>query len=164
MAKTSDEKIQQVQDRLLELGDEVLELLYEQAKGSYFVVGKHVDKRDKPPPKKGELVAEVTSEVESICTKCKQPKFKAPPVLWEVWKRMPDVAALKHLHEQIVGRAKQKAQEQVDPEIIVVFGDIDSLSCEQERMSEERVKELEGSPGRTPEKDYEARLGITDLE
>lgn len=166
LKQSLEEKTQELQQRLAEMGDEILELLYEEAKGTIFAVAKNADRRQFV--KNAEQVAESVATVGKVCKTCKQPVLTTPLEVWEVWKTRPNVAALKHLHEQIMGRAQQKKQEEVDPEIFVVFGDIDSVDNlavatnegNEQRLGNE-VNKLKGSPTRTDGKDI--LLGITEL-
>lgn len=133
-------KVEEVLERGLESLDEIWEMLVDEAKGVHCLVFPGLPKRDKP---KGKLIA-TAAEVEKVCTKCKQPVLIDPPVVWEVWKTRRDTVTLKWLAEQLVGRAKSREVEKFDPEIIVVFGDIDSVSGETRGMS--GAIESKGSP------------------
>ena len=158
--KTVDTKAQVLEDRLSEVSDEILELLYEEAKGSYFALSPY----NKRSPKDSDLISEEAAVVRKECRVCRRPFFKEPVEIWQVWKKRPDTGALKYLYDHVVGKAKQKAQEEVDPEIIVVFGDIDTVGSGA--TSKSIANEMQGSPNRTPNKSRELdkKLGIDDID
>lgn len=147
MSKVSklDTRVQEVIDKGVDQLDDIFEMLMDEAKGVYFLVSPKLPGREKPKGNLAEFVS-LADEVESVCKKCKQPLLKNPPVVWEVWKKQRDSILLKYLYDQLAGRSKARETEKVDPEIIVVFGDIDS---EERAATTNEVKELEGSPPRT---------------
>jgi hypothetical protein len=148
MAKLSksEERKRRVLDEGVEHLPEIFEALLDEAKGVHFVVAPHIPERNKP--RSGKKVC-LATEVESVCPRCKQAKLTDPPVIWEVWKEKRDTTTLRYLHDQIAGRAKAREAEQVDTEIIVVFGDIDSTG---ETGVVNEVNECKGSLPRTPVK------------
>lgn len=143
----ADQRVQDVLDRGVEYLDEILDMLLDEAKGVHFVVS---PRAQGGAGRKAKLVTQA-DEVEKTCKTCKQPILKEPRVEWEVWKERRDGPMLKFLYEQMVGRAKQRESQKIDPEIVVVFGDIDSVEGVEarEQGSRNEVKEIKGSHPRT---------------
>lgn len=146
LSKT-EERRRRVLDEGVEHLPEIFEALMDEAKGVHFVVSPHIPDRNKPRNAKKVGLA---TEVEAVCSKCRQAKLTDPPVIWEVWKQQRDAVTLRYLHDQLAGRAKAREAEQIDTEIIVVFGDIDSDNRETNAANEE--SEVKGSLPRMPPK------------
>lgn len=123
LTELRNEKVNRVQEKGLQRLDELFDALWEQAQGVSFLVTPTNRKNTQPKD------ADKTDEgyiVDHICAKCKQPVLVEPIVMYEVWKERRDSGLLKYLFDQQVGRSSQKDKDVVDPEIIIVFGDIDS--------------------------------------
>lgn len=113
------DKVQEVHEKALEKLDELWDLMYQQAQGVFVLVSP----KARRAPEGATHVGSVEM-VEECCPKCKQPKTD-PREVWEVYKLAPDSTMLKYLHDQLAGRAAQKAAERVDPELHIYFGDIE---------------------------------------
>lgn len=163
MKHNSEQKVQQVLDRGIQDLDKIYDWLMEEAEGVCFAVSPHTDPRAKPKPHLADFVAKADA-VEKVCKACKQPILKQPPEVWEVFKEKRDASLLKWLADQLIGKAQMRQGDKIDPEIIVVFGDIDSQQDIESGAIEERKSdtEINGSPDRISELtlDKEVKLGL----
>lgn len=152
MAKASraEEQVRKVIDTGIDNLPEIFDMLMDEAKGVYFAVCPTIPGREKPKPANAKFVT-LSKEVEKVCKTCQQPLLKEPHVVWEVWKEKRDGGLLRFLYDQLAGKSKARDAEKVDTEIIVVFGDIDSVLNGETGVANEASE----SKGSLPRKEKE---------
>lgn len=126
------EQVNKVQERGLKKLDELFNALWEEAQGVKLLVtpGLRGNQKPKNADKTGTGYV-----VESVCPKCKLPICKEDSEIYEVWKVRRDTGLLKYLFDQQVGRSSQKDKDTVDPEIIIIFDDIDSIRSSPSKIT-----------------------------
>jgi len=159
MKRTLDqrEQVQKVLDKGVEQLDDIFDALLDEANGVFFTVSPQLPSRAKPKVHQAEFVSNA-DEVEKVCKTCKQPILKQPRGVWEVWKSRRDGSTLRFLYDQLAGKSKTRDTEKIDPEIILVFGDIDSNPVSGE------TEGTEGSKGSPTRQDPFAGIDLEDDE
>jgi len=164
LTELRNEKVNRVQEKGLQRLDELFDALWEQAQGVMFLVTPTNRKNTLP---KNADKEDVGSIIDHICPKCNQPVLVEPPVIYEVWKERRDSGLLKYLFDQQVGRSSQKDKDVVDPEIIIVFGDIDSDELNFESNNKiQKLAELNNTPQSLTAQDAtepSEQFGLTEL-
>lgn len=158
LTELRNEKVGEVQEKGFRKLDKLFDKLWEQAEGVRFLVTPNPRRNEKPKNATPEGIGYV---IEHICPKCKLPVPKEPLEVYEVWKEKPDSMLLRYLYDQMVGRSSQKDKETVDPEINIIFGDIESeppvIAGDEQLIPPPRY------PAQNPA-DAPLNLGIPDLE